>query len=153
YNKYVPQLDKEILEDVNWNATWEAQFEPVLIDDFCYIKAPFHPDRTDIPYTIHLSPKMSFGTGHHPTTKQMIQLMRDIDFQGKRVFDFGTGTGILAVLASQLGAEYVIGNDIDQWSLDNALETARNNQIHNIDITLTPIEAIAGPFDIILANI
>lgn len=150
---YSSEISKDIIEDQNWNASWESQFEPVLIDDFCYIKAPFHEENTSVEHVIHLSPKMSFGTGHHATTKQMIQLMRDMDFAGKRVFDFGTGTGILAVLAEKLGAEYVLGNDIDTWSRDNAQETAEKNGATKTHIVLTDILDIKEEFDIILANI
>lgn len=151
--KYTPHVQKDIIGDENWNATWEAQFDPVLIDNFCYIKAPFHPENDHVTHTIHLSPKMSFGTGHHATTKQMIEMMKNIDFNNKEVFDFGTGTGILAVLAEKLGAKRVLGNDVDTWSIVNAQETVTNNSCSRIDIVPTDIVDIEDKFDIVLANI
>ena len=93
----------------NWNAVWESNFEPVVVDGFCTILAHFHDMEVDTPYRLLITPKMSFGTGHHDTTRLMVGFMRDIDFVGKRVFDFGTGTGILAILAEKLGAKVVYG--------------------------------------------
>lgn len=150
---HTSEITKEIIEDKNWNEVWESQFEPVLIDSFCYIKAPFHPDNDEVIHTINLSPKMSFGTGHHETTRQMIQMMQKMNFRNKRVFDFGTGTGILAVLADKLGAAYVFGNDIDDWSINNARETVQNNQATHTEIQLTDISELTETHDIILANI
>lgn len=151
--KYCSDIMEEKIEEQNWNSAWESEFEPVIIDTFCYIKAPFHPERNDIEHIIHLSPKMSFGTGHHETTRQMIQMMRKIDFTEKTVFDFGTGTGILAVLAEKLGANRTLGNDIDEWSIENARETATQNHALKTEITSKDITTIDEHFDIILANI
>ncbi len=96
---------KEKIGQANWNAIWESSFEPVLVEDFCGIRAGFHAPLGDaVAHEIIITPKMSFGTGHHATTYSMVKLMRDVDFKGKRVFDFGSGTGILAILADKLGA-------------------------------------------------
>ncbi|HVI44883.1 MAG TPA: 50S ribosomal protein L11 methyltransferase [Chitinophaga sp.] len=89
---------KETIVPVNWNAVWESNFQPVQVDDFCGIRAAFHPPFDPKPaYEIVITPKMAFGTGHHATTSSMIKLMQGVDFKGRHVFDFGTGTGILAI--------------------------------------------------------
>lgn len=142
------------IEEENWNALWESNFDPVLIDDFCYVRAHFHPERTDFEHIIHITPKMSFGTGHHATTFQVIQMMRKMEWKSKRVFDFGTGTGILAILAQLLGADKIIAIDNDPWSIENAEENATNNQIDNIHWQLSSIDEVKDTtFDIIIANI
>lgn len=140
----------------NWNAIWESSFEPVLVDDFCGIRAGFHaPVHEVVQHEIVITPKMSFGTGHHATTYSMIQLMRDIDFSGKRVFDFGTGTGILAILADKMGAVQTDAIDIDPGAVENALENIQSNGARNISAwqadNLRTLET--GSYDVILANI
>jgi len=101
------QLDFKLntIEQQNWNEIWESNFEPVTVDDFVGIRAHFHQPISGVSHQIVITPKMSFGTGHHATTYSVMQLMREIDFKNKTVFDFGTGTGILAILAEQLGLE------------------------------------------------
>lgn len=143
---------RETLEERNWNAVWESNFEPVTIAGFCMVRAEFHPVSASVEHDIVITPKMSFGTGHHATTYMMIQHMRDMDFQQKSVFDFGTGTGILAILAEKLGAAYVEAIDTDPWSVANATEnTGRNNCAH-FRIALSS-ELPPQAFDVILANI
>lgn len=147
-------LKSEIIEDKNWNEVWENNFEPVLIDDFCYIRADFHPAKDNIKHQINITPKMSFGTGHHATTQMMIQLMRDIDFNDKKVFDFGTGTGVLAILAEQLGAKNVEAVDNDIWGYENALENCARNKTYKTTVRHGSIELYNNDcFEIILANI
>jgi len=141
-----------ILHEQNWNAVWESNFEPVLVDDFCAIRAEFHKSIQNVPYEIIITPKMSFGTGHHATTYMMIQQMRDISFTDKKVFDFGTGTGILAILAAKLGAASVTAIDNDEWSIKNAEENFEKNKIYSINLYQS--STVPGSnFDIILANI
>ncbi|MGX5817486.1 50S ribosomal protein L11 methyltransferase [Chitinophaga lutea] len=140
----------------NWNAIWESSFQPVLVDDFCGIRAGFHaPLAGQVKHEIVITPKMSFGTGHHATTLSVIRLMKDTDFQGKKVFDFGTGTGILAILADQLGAAHTDGIDIDEWAVENALENTAANGARNVHIWQADnLHALPdGDYDIILANI
>lgn len=143
---------KEI-EQLNWNAKWESNFEPILVDDYCYIRAPFHASRTDIKYEIEIEPKMSFGTGHHPTTRLVIQLMRDVIFDGKQVLDMGCGTGILAIMAHYQGAQAIRGIDIDEWAVDNSKENALRNGVSDIIFALGNASIIIDNYDIILANI
>jgi ribosomal protein L11 methyltransferase len=94
----------EMIPETNWNAVWESNFEPVTVEKFAGIRAEFHPAFEGIKHEIVITPKMSFGTGHHATTWQMILQMQDINFKEKAVLDFGTGTGVLAILAEKLGA-------------------------------------------------
>lgn len=140
------------VEEQNWNAVWESNFEPVVVEDFCAIRAEFHEPITNVSYEIVITPKMSFGTGHHATTYMMIQQMKDMDFTGKHVFDFGTGTGILAILAEKLGSEKIQAIDVDDWSIENAWENINRNGCSKINVELSS-QLPAQQFDIILANI
>lgn len=146
---------KETIANTNWNAVWESNFEPVLVDDFCGIRADFHaPMGQQVQHEIVITPKMSFGTGHHATTFSMIRLMRDISFTGKTVFDFGTGTGILAILAERLGAERADGIDNDEWAVNNAIENVATNGSTRVKVwQADSLEEVTGPYDIVLANI
>jgi ribosomal protein L11 methyltransferase len=140
------------IPEQNWNAVWESNFEPVVVDDFCAIRADFHQPIKNVQHEIIITPKMSFGTGHHATTYMMIEQMSNIDFTKKRVFDFGTGTGILAILAQKLGAASITAIDNDEWSIENAEENFQKNDVHSI--TLYRSSAMPkDSFDIILANI
>lgn len=144
----------EVILPVNWNASWESSFQPVRVDGFCGIRAAFHPPLDDVAHEIVITPKMSFGTGHHATTCSMIRLMRDLDFHGKNVLDFGTGTGILAILAVQCGARAVLAVDHDVWAVENAAENcAANDAAHIAILRADTVPAQEQPFDIILANI
>lgn len=142
----------DIIEDRNWNEVWESNFQPVTVDDFCAIRAEFHKPVPNVTHEILITPKMSFGTGHHATTYMMVSQMKDIDFREKTVFDFGTGTGILAILAEKLGAERVVATDIDDWSIVNARENCQRNNCSKIEL-LKSSSIPAGLFDVILANI
>ena len=136
----------------NWNEEWESHFQPVQVEDFCGIRAHFHPPFTGVQHEIIITPKMSFGTGHHATTHMMIRQMQDLDFQNKTVFDFGTGTGVLAILAEKLGAGKVVAIDNDTWSIENAAENLENNNCSRVVLALSE-ELPQENFDIILANI
>jgi ribosomal protein L11 methyltransferase len=152
-NDYKIDYKVNIIADQNWNALWESNFQPVVVDDFCAIRAHFHAPFTDISYEIVITPKMSFGTGHHATTYLMISEMRKLDFKNNSVADFGTGTGILAILADKLGSEKVWAIDYDDWSIENAKENVARNACNNIIIE--QLDSFSGEikFDIILANI
>jgi len=144
---------QSIIEDRNWNAEWETQFHPVRINNFAGIRASFHKPLEGVKHEIIITPKMSFGTGHHATTFLMIELMQAIDFKNKKVLDFGTGTGILAILAEKLGASSVLAIDYDEWSINNATENIQANACkHIITEQKHNIHGVSG-VDIILANI
>jgi ribosomal protein L11 methyltransferase len=144
---------KTMIENINWNQKWEEGFEPVIVDHFAGIRAHFHQPLKDVQYEIVITPKMSFGTGHHATTYMMIQLMKELDFKGKRVMDFGTGTGVLAILAEKMGATAVTAIDNDEWSITNAIENCEKNNCSKIKVQEANAISIDGQYDIILANI
>lgn len=140
------------VEEQNWNELWESNFQPVVVGDFCAVRAHFHKPIPHMAHEIIITPKMSFGTGHHATTYMMMEQMQGIDFKDKDVFDFGTGTGILAILAEKLGARKVTAIDVDEWSIENAQENIERNGCSKIDVaqsTTIPDQQ----FDVILANI
>lgn len=144
----------EEIPEQNWNILWESNFEPVIIDDQCVIRAPFHEPFTDIPIRITIEPKMSFGTGHHQTTRLMIGKMLQLDFQGRKVLDMGCGTGILGILASLLGAANVCCIDFDRWAYENTIENIARNSISNIKVIEGGKENIPNEIvDVVLANI
>jgi len=143
----------EVVEPRNWNAEWEKDFEPVIVDNFCAIRAHFHPPIPETQYDVIITPKMSFGTGHHATTYMMISAMKNIDFRNLAVLDFGTGTGVLAILACKLGAGYVLAIDSDEWSIENAQENTALNGCPGIRIEQKDSLSGTGQFDCILANI
>ncbi|MEM6262812.1 MAG: 50S ribosomal protein L11 methyltransferase [Bacteroidota bacterium] len=138
----------------NWNRYWEQHYPAVFVDDYCQIVPSFLAPEPGYEVTLHIEPKMSFGTGHHETTRLMIRQMRGMDLAGKSVLDMGTGTGVLAILATKLGAHPVLGVDIDEWSVENAPENCHVNGFDFIEI-LQGDEQVLGDrlFDVILANI
>jgi ribosomal protein L11 methyltransferase len=145
---------KTIIPAQNWNAVWESNFSPVVVDGFVGVRAEFHAPLAGVQHEIVITPKMSFGTGHHATTRMMMQQMEKLNLGGRRVFDFGTGTGILAILAEKLGAATVVAVDYDEWCITNAAENIERNNCRHITLS----QAGAPPagehvFDIILANI
>ena len=138
----------------NWNKNWENNFEPVHINDKCVIRAHFHTPFTDLEHEIIITPKMSFGTGHHETTSLVMNEMFAIDFVEKSVLDMGSGTGVLAILAAKLGATSLIGIDFDEWAYENAVENAKINSTSNINFLNGDASLIRdATFDVILANI
>ena len=144
---------KTIIEETNWNAKWESEFEPIIIENFVAVRAAFHKQIQNIQHEIIITPKMSFGTGHHATTYLMLQQMKEINFKDKTVLDFGTGTGILAILAKKLGAKKIAAIDNDVWSINNANENFEANDCRDIDLLLNDNLKEFETFDIILANI
>ncbi|TAG12898.1 MAG: 50S ribosomal protein L11 methyltransferase [Sphingobacteriia bacterium] len=152
-NKYTLTHLLSIVDSQNWNALWESNFDPVLVDDFVGIRANFHTPLVGFEYELVITPKMSFGTGHHGTTFSVMRLMRNIDCTGKRVFDFGTGTGILAILAEKLGAAKVLAVDNDSWCIENASENILVNNCNYIDIELLSVVSVDQKYDIVIANI
>ena len=156
-----PWQDKGVFFEVqevakaNWNELWESNFDPVIVDDRCIVKAPFHEVARTYLHEILIVPKMSFGTGHHATTSQMLSMQMGLDHKGKSVLDVGTGTGILLIMALQLGASVAMGTDIDDWCKENSIDNLQLNGYDNIPIQLGAISEITfdRKFEIILANI
>ncbi|MBN2165895.1 MAG: 50S ribosomal protein L11 methyltransferase [Marinilabiliaceae bacterium] len=146
----------EEIPDQNWNEVWEKNyFQPIIIENQCVVRGPFHPNFPETPYQIVIEPKMAFGTGHHETTGLMIRYILDTSVENKRVLDMGCGTGILGILASMRGAVQVIGVDIDQWSFENTVENCNLNFISNMKAYCGDASLLdeMEPFDCIFANI
>ena len=143
---------KEI-ERVNWNEEWEKNFTPILVDEVCSVRAPFH-EKPDTEFDIVIEPKMSFGTGHHATTHMMIQHILKNDWEGKSVLDMGSGTGVLAILTALKGAKTIDAIDIDNWCYVNTLENISRNDCEHINVEEGGAELLEGrEYDMILANI
>lgn len=142
------------LEDKNWNQEWESGFDPIRIDDEVLIRATFHEHEPGFKYELVIDPRMSFGTGHHATTRLMIDMMLTMDLQGKKVLDMGSGTGVLSFLAAQMGASEVIGVEVDSNSVDNARDNSKYNLSTGVRFIEGSHEAMPDiEFDIILSNI
>lgn len=150
---YNLSYSKSLIENQNWNALWESNFPPVVVDDFCAIRAEFHEPFPNIKNDIVITPKMSFGTGHHATTYMMIEKMSQIDFKDKQVADFGTGTGVLSILANKLCSSCVWAVDNDDWSIENSKENIERNDCIKVKIEKAEGFQPKQKFDIILANI
>lgn len=143
-------------EDKDWNEVWEKNyFEPLVIGDQCVVAAPFHQNIPQAKFNITINPKMSFGTGHHETTSQMLKAILSLDLKGKKILDMGCGTGLLAILAAMKGADNCMAIDIDEWCVNNTTENLALNHINNIEVLLGDAAGLKdkGPFDVILANI
>jgi ribosomal protein L11 methyltransferase len=147
--------DVHTIPSQNWNAVWEEQFEPVIVNDFVGIRAHFHTSlEGKVAHELVITPKMSFGTGHHATTYMMIEQMQHLNFANRQVLDFGTGTGILAILSEKLGAAHVLAIDMDEWSIENAKENIERNNCKAITLQQADTVAAAGAkYEVILANI
>ena len=144
---------KENIEQTNWNKEWEKNFNPIIVDDFCTVRAPFH-EKPKTKYDIVIEPKMSFGTGHHETTHMMIQHILNNDFSNKSVLDMGCGTGVLAILSEMKGARPIEAIDIENWCYLNSIENVERNNCQNISVYEGDTNLIKDrKYDIILANI
>jgi ribosomal protein L11 methyltransferase len=143
-----------LIEDQNWNAVWESNYNPVMIAGKCFVRAPFHDPDPSAEFDIILRPKMAFGTAHHETTALMAEVLLDAHVEGKRVLDMGCGTAVLAIIASKMGAGKIVAIDNDEWAYTNAVENAALNDVSDIDIMLGDAEILGNScFDLILANI
>jgi len=146
----------ETIEKVNWNEEWEKNYDPIAVDSRCRVRATFHEPDDSYDYEIVITPKMSFGTGHHATTRGMLELQLNGNFEGKTVLDVGSGTGILAIMASKLGASHVEATDIDQWCVDNGLENFQLNALHEVDYhkgAISTLKLNKPHYDVVIANI
>ncbi|CAL65417.1 50S ribosomal protein L11 methyltransferase [Christiangramia forsetii] len=145
--------DQKEIERVNWNEEWEKNFTPILVDEVCSVRAPFH-EKPDTEFDIVIEPKMSFGTGHHATTHMMIQHILKNSWEGKSVLDMGCGTGVLAILSALKGANQIDAIDIDNWCYLNTLENITRNDCEHINVEEGGAELLEGrEYDTILANI
>ena len=146
-------LAVEEMPDKDWNEVWEASYQPVVVNEHCRVRAPFHDPDSSYEFDLVIEPKMSFGTANHETTAQIITLMLETDFKGKDVLDMGSGTAVLAILAKKLGAARTVAIDNDEWAYNNAFTNVALNGINDIEIILGDATAIQGEFDVVLANI
>lgn len=158
-NELRPQFDfsweKTFLPSQNWNEIWESNFDPVIVGDFCAVRADFHPPQPGVRYELVINPKMAFGTGHHETTWLCMAAMERLPIAGTRLLDFGCGTGILAILAARLGATEVEAVDIEEESYRNTLENSALNGVgERVIARCGTLDAVQGrDFDGVLANI
>ena len=140
----------------NWNREWEAHFQPQVIGEQVRITAPFHEVQGCYPYEITIEPQMAFGTGHHATTRMMVRLMLDLDLMPDAVFDYGTGTGLLAILAEQMGATRIYGNETQETAFQNAALNLSHNTCQRITLSQSGLDQFPPgdrAFGLILANI
>jgi len=147
------QIEK--LDNINWNEEWEKNFDPVFIEDKVQIRAIFHEPKPGFTHDVIITPKMSFGTGHHETTHLIVAEQLTIDHGNKRILDVGTGTGILAIMAHKLGARSITATDIDDWCIENCKENFGLNHMADFTILQGTISnlTLSGTYDIIYANI
>ena len=151
--KFSIQFSFKKVEPINWNSKWESSYDPVIVNNKCIVKAPFH-QTFGYDYEIIIHPKMSFGTGHHETTNMMIQLILDTQLLNKSVLDVGCGTAILSILAEKRRAQSIHAVDIDEWSYENSLENIKLNKCKKINIFKGDIFLVKHKkFDVIMANI
>ena len=146
-----------LMPSVNWNALWESQFTPIIVDEKCTIKASFHEGLRRTRYNITIDPKMAFGTGHHQTTYMMCRalLQNENAVKGKVVMDMGCGTAVLAILAAKMKASHVYGIDIDAVAAISAYDNARLNRVGKVIETYCGDASLLqrNSYDVLLANI
>jgi len=144
---------KADIPPTNWNHEWESNFEPIMVQDRCEVRAPFHTSH-NAEFDIVIEPKMSFGTGHHQTTHMMLEHLLELDVRDQKVLDMGSGTGVLAILAHMRGATSVDAIDIDTWCFENALENVQRNNAEGVNVILGGAEQLQDRYyDTIIANI
>ncbi|MFY0626344.1 MAG: 50S ribosomal protein L11 methyltransferase [Reichenbachiella sp.] len=157
YEQIAPvQYSTEEIQKQNWNKDWEKNYDPIEVEGKCRVRATFHDPDPSFDYEIVIIPKMSFGTGHHATTYNMLRLEMDHDFKNKSVLDVGTGTGVLMIMASKLGARHIEGTDVDDWCIDNSTENLALNNQYAVAVHLGVINEITlqkKAYDVLLANI
>ena len=147
------EYEHKEIEQTNWNAEWEKNFQPIQVDDLVSIRAPFHKN-PNLKYDIVIEPKMSFGTGHHETTHMMVQHLLQLGLENKKVLDMGCGTGILAIFAEMRGANPTDAIDIDNWCYQNSLENVERNNCHHISVFEGDSSLLVNKkYDLIIANI
>jgi len=148
------EISSLLIADQNWNAKWEENYPPVVIEDRVAIRTPFHPPFTEVEFDIVIEPKMSFGTAHHATTAQMISYILKQEVKGLNILDMGSGTAVLAILASMRGANHIDAIDNDEWAYNNAVENVSRNNIKNITVEFGDADLLKGrEYDLVIANI
>lgn len=151
------EFSSNLMPAVNWNAVWESQFTPIIVDGLCTIKASFHEGLPRTRYNITIDPKMAFGTGHHQTTYMMCRalLSNEDAVRGKVVMDMGCGTAVLAILAAKMKASHVYGIDIDAVAAISAYDNARLNRVGKVIETYCGDASLLqrNSYDVLLANI
>lgn len=152
----------EEVPDQDWNQGWEDQgFEPIGVSDHLVIYDAKHTDMSmfagdDGVMRIFIEARNAFGTGTHQTTRMILRRLLGMDLTGKSVLDCGCGTGILGIVALRLGANRVLGYDIDEWSSENAKHNAALNGVNNLDVLLgdaSVLDSVKEEFDVVIANI
>ena len=148
------QYSVKTIEDQNWNEEWEKNFDPIIVQNKCVVRATFHQMEQSFDYDIVIDPKMSFGTGHHSTTFLILERLMTFDTKDLRVLDMGCGTGVLAILAKLKGSADTVAIDIDEWAYTNTIENVERNGVSSIDVKMGDVDLIDGQtFDLIIANI
>lgn len=158
FQNEVEEVKAELLintiEEQNWNAAWESDFEPVYVEEQLAILAPFHDASLEKELTVYIEPKMSFGTGHHQTTWMMCKALMDMKSVPSEILDMGSGTGVLAIVAEKLGGKKILAIDIEDWAYENAIDNSSRNNCHEITPLKGNVDLIDGKhFNLILANI
>jgi len=149
----VNEVERTIIKGENWNKIWEESFEPITINNQVIVRAPFHLVENNYTHEIIIEPKMSFGTGHHSTTRLMMEKMLHLHFKQKSVLDMGCGTGILAILAHKLGAVGITAIDNDPVCIESTIENCQMNGCPQAEVFLNDKISANFKTDIILANI
>jgi ribosomal protein L11 methyltransferase len=153
-NQFGFSWSKTYVPGQNWNEIWESNFQPVIVRDWCAVRADFHQPIEGVRHELVINPKMAFGTGHHETTWMCLSKLEYLPIEGKKLLDYGCGTGILAILAGRLGAAEIEAVDIESESYANTVNNAELNGVHNITTRLGTLEQVEWRnFDGILANI
>lgn len=153
-SRYFTSFESELIRDRNWNAVWESDYDPVIIDNRLIIRSPFHSKPDNIPLEVVIEPEMSFGTAHHETTRLMLRYLLDSVLKGKSFLDMGCGTAALAILARKLGATPVTAIDNDEWAYNNSIKNLAHNNTGDVSVYLGDAGLLNGRhFDIIMANI
>ena len=155
--EFSTEINATLVPPVNWNAKWESEFTPIVVDGKCTIKASFHKGLKRTRYNITIDPKMAFGTGHHQTTYMMCRalLNNEESVRGKVVMDMGCGTAVLAILAAKMKAAKVYGIDIDAVAAISAYDNAKMNRVGKLMETYCGDASLLrmGTYDVLLAHI
>jgi ribosomal protein L11 methyltransferase len=149
-------LEEKELENKNWNEEWEKNFDPITVNKHLRVRAIFHEPDPEIEMELVIQPKMSFGTGHHATTRLMMEEILDLSFDRLDVIDAGCGTGILGILTEKRGAKSVLAYDIEDWAFENSIENANLNSCKRVKVqqgTISTLIIADQSAEVVLANI